>query len=40
MLDIVNNAVEANVTETKILDGVELILNSFDEQFVSPEYDE
>ena len=26
MLDIVTNAAEANVTETKVLDGVELVL--------------
>jgi len=39
MLDIVNNTVEANVTETKVLDGVELILNSFEDHFESPEFD-
>lgn len=37
MLDIVNNTAEANVTETKILDGVELVLNSFEDHFKSPE---
>ena len=39
MLDIVNNTAEANVTETKILDGVELVLNSFEDHFESPEFD-
>ena len=39
MLDIVNNTAEANVTETKLLDGVELVLNSFEDHFESPEFD-
>ena len=39
MLDIVNNTAEANVTETKVLDGVELVLNSFEDHFESPEFD-
>jgi len=39
MLDIVNKTAEANVTETKVLDGVELVLNSFEDHFESPEFD-
>ena len=35
MLDIVNNAVEANVTETKVLDGVELDLSSATEKEIA-----
>ena len=39
MLDIVNNTAEVNVSETKILDGVELVLSSFEDHFESPEFD-
>ena len=35
MLDIVNNTAEANVTETKVLDGVELVLSSATEKEIA-----
>ena len=35
MLDIVNNSVEANVTETKVFDGAKLDLSSATEKEVA-----